>query len=133
MPGKGGPWDFPNDCKDYTVSRDFLDAFLIGHGKKTKESAKKDKLNPEYFEAWIEDIKATKDENCTENDNIEYKYEYKVEMCYCKNEKGKPPCNGKAETIGVSKSGVATLALTIFLLAISIIGAYDTSFKRIFN
>merc|ERR1719362_1763570 len=34
LPGQGGPWAFPNDCKDYTVSRDFLGAFLGGHGKK---------------------------------------------------------------------------------------------------
>lgn len=125
LPGQGGPWAFPNDCKDYTVSRDFLDAFLIGHGKKVKESSGKDKLNTEYFYEWINEIKATKAENCTENENIEFKYDYKVEMCYCKNEKDqKTPCNGKAETIGVSKSGVATLALTIVLLAISIIGVW---------
>merc|ERR1719362_242663 len=114
LPGQGGPWAFPNDCKDYTVSRDFLGAF---EGN--------DKLNTEYFSEWIDEIKATKDENCTENDNIKFKYDYKVEMCYCKNEKDqKTPCNGKTETIGVSKSGVATLALTIVLLAISIIGVW---------
>merc|ERR1719362_985629 len=229
LPGQGGPWAFPNDCKDYTVSRDFLGAFLGGHGKKadgqrwkldnkklenkegvwtsddlwifktkdddliyventskTKvlgatsdgkviledfedgkahqlwrkgeldaenyftlensgvpkvltaisessleindqadESEEQNKLNKEYFDEWIEEIKATKDENCTENDNIKFKYDYKVEMCYCKNEKDeKTPCNGKTETIGVSKSGVATLALTIVLLAISIIGVW---------
>jgi len=126
LPGQGGPWAFPNDCKDYTVSRDFLGAFLGGHGKKADESEEQNKqLNKEYFDEWIEEIKATKDENCTENDNIKFKYDYKVEMCYCKNEKDeKTPCNGKTETIGVSKSGVATLALTIVLLAISIIGVW---------
>ena len=130
MPGQGGPWAFPNDCKDYTVSRDFLGAFLGGHGKKADESEEQNKLNTEYFSEWLEEIKATKDENCTENDNIKFKYDYKVEMCYCKNKEDEngndlgTPCNGRLETIGVSKSGVATLALTIVLLAISIIGRY---------
>ena len=140
MPGKGGPWAFPNDCKDYTVSRDFLDAFLVGHGKKVKESAGKDNLNAEYFDKWVAEIIATKAEKCDDNENIELKYDYKVEMCYCKNEKDEngndvgTPCNGKKEngrwkTIGVSKSGVATLALTIVLLAISIIGTYKRVLK----
>ena len=134
LPGQGGPWAFPNDCKDYTVSRDFLGAFLSGHGKKVEKSEEKNKLNTEYFYEWIDEINATKDENCTENENIEFKYDYKVEMCYCKNEKDqKTPCNGKAETIGVSKSGVATLALTIVLLAISIIGIYERVLKEYFD
>ena len=134
LPGQGGPWAFPNDCKDYTVSRDFLGAFLGGHGKKADESEEQNKLNTEYFSEWLEEIKATKDENCTENDNIKFKYDYKVEMCYCKNEKDeKTPCNGKTETIGVSKSGVATLALTIVLLAISIIGIYESVLREYFD
>jgi len=125
LPGEGGPWEFHNECKDYTVSRDFLKAL------KTEEK----KLNTDNFEKWVAEINATKAENCTENENIEFKYDYKVEMCYCKNEKDGngndlgTPCNGKKEngywkTIGVSKSGVATLALTIVLLLISIIGVW---------
>ena len=124
MPGEGGPWEFHNECKDYTVSRDFLKT-LVGHGKKVDDT--------HNFNKWVDEINKTKDLNCTENENIEFKYDYKVEMCYCKNEKDGngndlgTPCNGKKEngywkTIGVSKSGVATLALTIVLLLISIIG-----------
>ena len=134
MPGEGGPWEFHNECKDYTVSRNFLKAL------KTEEK----KLNTDKFNIWVDEIKATKDENCTENENIEFKYDYKVEMCYCKNEKDGngndlgTPCNGKKEngywkTIGVSKSGVATLALTIVLLLISIIGTYERVLKGYFN
>ena len=107
--------------------------FLHTDRKKVTESAGKDKLNAEYFNKWVAEINATKAEKCDDNENIELKYDYKVEMCYCKNEKDEngngTPCNGKKEngrwkTIGVSKSGVATLALTIVLLAISIIGTY---------
>ena len=138
MPGEGGPWEFPNDCKDYTVSRDFLKAFQDGDGSKLKESEKEEKLKVENFLKWLAEIGATKNET-SEDKNIEFKYEYKVNTCYCKNEKDEEtPCNGKTEggkwkTIGVSKSGVATLALTIFLLAISIIGTYERVLKGYVN
>ena len=142
MPGKGGPWAFPNDCKDYAISREFFELFLKGDGQQVKASAGEKKTNPEHFNNWVKEINATKAEKCDDNENIELKYDYKVEMCYCKNEKDEngngTPCNGKKEngrwkTIGVSKSGVATLALTIVLLAISIIGTYKRVLKGFFN
>ena len=140
MPGKGGPWEFPNDCKDYTVSRTHLDAFLGGDGKKLNESVEHGKLKIDLFKKWIGTINDTRKEMSEENDD-KFKYDYKVELCYCKNEKDDKgndvgtPCNGKKEngrwkTIGVSKSGVATLALTIVLLAISIIGTYKRVLKE---
>ena len=135
MPGKGGPWEFPNDCKDYTVSRTHLEAFLgsEGDGEKLKESVRQGKLKIGHFEKWIGTINNTRKE-MSEDDKSKFKYDYKVEMCYCKNEKDeKTPCNGKTETIGVSKSGVATLALTIVLLAISIIGIYERVLKEYFD
>ena len=129
MPGQGGPWAFPNDCKDYTVSRDFLQAFVNGtDGTRLKKAAEDGRLKIGNFTTWLKEIGDTKDEKCPD-ENIEFKYDYKVTTCYCKNEDDGTPCNGKTEsgkwkTIGVSKSGVATLALTIVLLAISIIGRY---------
>jgi len=128
LPGKGGPWEFPNDCKDYTVSRTHLDAFLGGDGEKLKESVRLGKLKVGHFKNWTDTLNITSKE-MSEEDDDKFKYDYKVELCYCKNEKDGTPCNGKAEdgtwkTIGVSKSGVATLALTIVLLGISIIGVW---------
>ena len=139
MPGQGGPWAFPNDCKDYTVSRDFLQAFVNGtDGTRLKKAAEDGRLKIGNFRTWLKEIGDTKNETCEENDNIEFKYDYKVTTCYCKNEDDGTPCNGKTEsgkwkTIGVSKSGVATLALTIVLLAISIIGTYKRVLKGFFN
>ena len=142
LPGRGGPWEFPNDCKDYTVSRTHLDAFLGSSEDGSKEtelekSVKEGKLKIGHFKKWIDTIRNTSKE-MSDDDKDKFKYDYKVELCYCKNENDGTPCNGKAEdgtwkTIGVSKSGVATLALTIVLLAISIIGRYLwKSFERIF-
>jgi len=115
LPGQGGPWAFPNDCKDYTVSRDFLQAFYSGYRwNKIKESGRRldDRLKIGNFTTWLKEIGDTKDEKCPD-ENIEFKYDYKVTTCYCKNEDDGTPCNG-----------VATLALTIVLLAISIIGVW---------
>jgi hypothetical protein len=128
LPGQGGPWAFPNDCKDYTVSRQFLGAFQDGDGTRLREVAEKERLKIDNFGLWLKEIGDTKDEKCPD-DKKKFKYDYKVETCYCKNEDDGTPCNGKTEsgnwkTIGVSKSGVATLALTIVLLAISIIGVW---------
>ena len=147
LPGQGGPWAFPNDCKDYTVSRKFLGAFQDGDGTRLTKAAQDGRLKIDNFNTWLKEIKETKDEKCTEKDTmgkLKFKYDYKVETCYCKNEKDEngndvgTPCNGKKEngtwkTIGVSKSGVATLALTIVLLAISIIGTYERVLKGYFN
>ena len=36
LPGLGGPWAFPNDCKDYAISREFFELFLKGDGKQVK-------------------------------------------------------------------------------------------------
>jgi len=131
LPGKGGPWEFPNDCKDYTVSRTHLDAFLGsgGDGEQLKKAVEEGKLKIGHFKTWTDTINSTRKE-MSEDDKDKFKYDYKVEMCYCKNKEDEngndlgTPCNGRLETIGVSKSGVATLALTIVLLAISIIGVW---------
>merc|ERR1719418_457547 len=40
LPGQGGPWAFPNDCKDYTVSRDFTQAFQDTDGTRLQKAAK---------------------------------------------------------------------------------------------
>ena len=77
-----------------------------------KEVAEKERLKIDNFGLWLKEIGDTKDEKCPD-ENIEFKYDYKVTTCYCKNEDDGTPCNG-----------VATLALTIVLLAISIIGTY---------
>merc|ERR1712012_470331 len=124
LPGQGGPLEFPNDCVDYKISREFLNVFNENDGKVLNQN--EDHLDLEKFNAFKADIKAKENEKDTEGNN---EYDFKATMCYCKNEfkDGKmvgDPCNAEKATIGVSKSGVATLALTVVLLAMSIMGVW---------
>ena len=81
-------------CKDYTVSKEFAKDFF--------EVEKWKKISN-----WKLDM-----ENAREQ---------KVQMCYCSWD---DKCNEVGKTIGVSKSGVATLALTTVLLIGAITGSY---------
>ena len=94
LPGMGGPWKLSDACKDYTVSKEFAKDFFEDEKWKNISNWKLDMENAR---------------------------EQKVQMCYCSWD---DKCNEVGKTIGVSKSGVATLALTTVLLIGAITGSY---------
>merc|ERR1712012_286968 len=82
LPGQGGPLEFPNDCVDYKISREFLNVFNENDGKVFKQN--KPHLDLEKFDEFNKEIQKKKDEKSTD-ENSEFKYDFKATMCYCKN------------------------------------------------
>jgi len=113
LPDNGGPWDFPNACHPYKLSPIYSKLFMESWEKTI------DSNNFEHLKSIINDHK----EWLTDNHST---HDFKIEMCHCKNDKENPGqgCNKQLDTIGVSKSGVSTLVLTMAILILAIIGIW---------